>query len=532
MRSRAIVVLAALSAALITGGWLVGHGLEGQGPTAANGARLFEQVAQHVAQRYVDSIGGPALYEKALDGMVEELGDPHSAVLTPERVKRLAESTTGNYAGVGLRVDARDGWLTVVDPIAGAPAERAGIRVGDRIVEIAGESTHGWTVDEASKRLRGAPMTSVALVVERPGVDGRIPVTVSRGDVHVKSVRRIALLRDNVGYLDLTVFSGATADEVRQAIDSLRALGAGSVVLDMRSNPGGLLDQGVSVADLFLDRGQPIVSIRGRTPEANHVFLDPAPQRWADLPLVVLVNEGSASAAEIVAGALQDHDRALIVGSTSYGKGSAQSVFPLPDGSALKLTTSLWYTPSGRSINKPIEANPDEAEVSPSDDKPKERAKFKTDAGRTVYGGGGITPDVIAGDTVVPPVELGFLRALGRQVGGFRDALTGYALSLKASKTITSADFAITPAMRDELWRRMTARGISMDRSSFDAAETLINRQLTYEIARYSFGQEVEFRRRAADDPVINAALALARGARTQRDLFTHTPPATTRGSV
>jgi carboxyl-terminal processing protease len=321
------------------------------------------------------------------------------------------------------------------------------------------------------------------------------------------------------------VFSGATADEVKQGIDSLRTLGARTVVLDLRGNLGGLLDQGVGVADLFLDRGQPIVSIKGRTPEANHVFVDTAAQRWATLPLVVLVNEASASAAEIVAGALQDHDRALIVGSTSYGKGSAQSVFPLPDGSALKLTTSLWYTPSGRSINKPIEASDDESDADRTPG-PKKRAKFKTDAGRTVYGGGGITPDVQAGDTVVPPAELAFLRALGRQVGAFRDALTGYALALKAAHSVTTPDFAITPEMRDELWRRMQARGIAMDRTAFDAASTLVTRQLTYEIARYSFGPEVEFRRRAVDDPIINAALGVARRARTQRELFSNVTPA------
>jgi carboxyl-terminal processing protease len=305
-------------------------------------------------------------------------------------------------------------------------------------------------------------------------------------------------------------------------VDSLRTLGARTVVMDLRGNPGGLLDQGVSVADLFLDPRQPIVSIRGRTPEANHVFADSAPQRWAGLPLVVLVNEGSASASEIVAGALQDHDRALILGATSFGKGSAQSVYPLPNGSALKLTTSLWYTPVGRSINKPIETAEELEEDADADPRGgvEERKKFKTDAGRTVYGGGGITPDVPAGDTIVPAAELGFLRALGRQVGAFRDALTDYALSVKASGSVTRPDFVVTPAMHDELWRRMTARGIAMDRGAFEAARQLVTRQLTYEIARYVFGQDVEFRRRAADDPVINAAIGLARGARTQRDLF------------
>ncbi len=525
MRSRGIVVLASLSAALVAGGWLVGRGLQGQGPANAAGPRLFEQVAQHVGRYYVDPVPDTTLYAKALDGMIVELGDPHSAVLSADRLRRLAESTTGNYTGLGLRVEARDGWLTVISPVAGAPAERAGIRVGDRIVEIAGESTRGWTVDEASKRLRGGPRTKVRLLVERPGVEGRIPFDVARDEFHVRSVRHVALLRDSVGYLDLSVFSEASAQDVRHGIDSLRALGARSILLDLRGNLGGLLDQGVSVADLFLDRGQSIVSTRGRTPTANHIFLDSAPPRWAGLPLAVLVNEATASAAEIVAGALQDHDRALIIGTTSFGKGSAQSVFQLPNGSALKLTTSLWFTPVGRSISKPIVAAADDPD---GEDEPESatRKQFKTDAGRTVYGGGGITPDVPAGDTIVPPAELGFLRALGRQVGAFRDALTEYALSVKGTRAISAPDFVVTPAMRDALWQRMTARGITMERAAFDAAEQLVTRQMTYEIARYVFDQEAEFRRRAADDPVINAALRLTAGVRTQRELFERVPAA------
>jgi carboxyl-terminal processing protease len=515
--------MASLSAVLVTGGWMVGRGLEGGRPAAApaNGARLFDEVVTHVQRFYVDSVAGDSVYAKALSGMVRELGDPHSAVLSRERLERLNETTSGNYAGLGLRVVARDGWLTVVDAFAGSPAERAGIRPGDRLVEIEGESVKGWTSDEASKRMRGAPETRVSFAIERPGVEGRIPFRLSRDAVHVRAVRRVALLRDGVGYLDVTTFSGATAAEVRQGVDSLRALGARSVVLDLRSNPGGLLDQGVSVADLFLERGAEIVRIKGRTGDANHTFVDQAPQRWADLPLVVLVNEGSASAAEIVAGALQDHDRALVIGATTYGKGSAQSVFPLPGGGAVKLTTALWYTPAGRSINKPLAA-PDEEEPDGADASSgaAPRETFKTDGGRTVYGGGGITPDVIAGDTVAPPAEVAFLRALGRQVGAFRDAITNYALSVKSSGLPAAPDFPVTPQMRDALWERLRARGVVMDRAIYEAAAPLVNRQLAYEIARFGFGGDAEFRRRAADDAVIQTALRLSTGVTSQRELF------------
>ena len=240
----------------------------------------------------------------------------------------MSESTSGNYAGLGLRVVSRDEWLTVVDALPGGPGERAGIRPGDRLVEIEGESTKGWTAEEGTKRMRGEPETKVGFAIERPGVDGRIPFSLARDAVHVRAVRRVAVLRDNVGYLDVTAFSGATADEVRQGVDSLRALGARSVLLDLRGNPGGLLDQGVSVADLFLDRGQEIVRIKGRTADANHTFVDQGPQRWAGMPVVVLVNEGSASAAEIVAGALQDHDRALVVGSRHVRQGQRAERLP------------------------------------------------------------------------------------------------------------------------------------------------------------------------------------------------------------
>jgi carboxyl-terminal processing protease len=498
------MAMAALSAALITGGWLVGRGLQGQGQSAGGGgARLFDEVVAHVSRYYVDSLAASKLFDKALSGMVRELGDPYSVVLPPERLQRLAETTTGNYAGVGLRVLARDGWITVVDAIPGTPAEREGIRAGDRIVEIGGEATHGWTDDEARRKLRGEPGTSVKILVERLGVEGRIPFTVPRESVHVSAVRRVATLADSVGYFDINNFSGATADEVRTALDSLRTLGARTVIVDLRGNPGGLLDQGVSVADLFLDAGQEIVRIRGRTEDATQTYTDKSPQRWAGLPLVVLVNEGSASASEIVAGALQDHDRALIVGTPTYGKGSAQSVFPLPNGSALKLTTALWYTPSGRSINRPIAAEDEEEEGDdgePADSSSARRERFRTDAKRVVYGGGGITPDLLAGDTIAPPAELAFLRALGRQVGAFRDALSGYAALLASSRALGGPGFTVTPEMRDELWRRMTARGIAMDRQTYDAAAPLVTRQLAYEATRYAFGAEAEFRRRAAGE--------------------------------
>jgi carboxyl-terminal processing protease len=258
MRPKAVIVLAALSATFVTGGWLVGRGAHGQTePSAGAGQRLFADVYAHVAAKYVDSVPAERLYDYAASGLVRELGDPNSGLLTPERLRRLSERTSGNYAGVGVRADVRDGLVYVVGVIPGTPAERAGVRPGDRVVEIAGEPTRGLTLEEVTRRMRGAPETPVRFAIERPGVEGRVPFTITRESVHVRSVRRVALLDDGVGYLDLSSFATSSADEVRAGVDSLRALGARAVVFDLRGNPGGLLDEGVAVADLFLDAGRP-----------------------------------------------------------------------------------------------------------------------------------------------------------------------------------------------------------------------------------------------------------------------------------
>jgi carboxyl-terminal processing protease len=274
------------------------------------------------------------------------------------------------------------------------------------------------------------------------------------------------------------------------------------------------LTQGVRVTDLFLNPGQRIVSMRGRVADANREYSDTAKQRWPDLPLMVLVDGRSASAAEIVAGALQDHDRAVIIGQPTYGKGSAQSVIPFGDQGGLKITTARWFTPAGRSITR-LQPSDDEEDAPPA-----KKERFRTDGGRVVYGGGGITPDVIAGDSALPTAETDFLRALGAQTGHFRDAITDYALYLKANHVITTQDFVVTPAMREEVWNRMRARGIDIPRAVFDEAQPLVERQLAFEIARYVFGSDAEFRRRASADKVLQKALELARGAQSERDLL------------
>jgi carboxyl-terminal processing protease len=514
-RARTLIVVGTLLGALVTGGWLLQRGARTGAFTAFEGAQLYESVFRRVQNDFVDTVSDSALYVKSVDGMLYELRDPYSTFLPPDRFARLNESTSGNYAGLGVEVDLRDGWLVVVAPLPGGPAEHAGIQPGDRIIEIAGKPTKGWTNEEASKLLRGKPGTMVTLKVERPGITEALEFSLQRTTIHQSAVRRTAMLSDGVGYIDLKAFSDSTAKEVTGAVTGLIAHGMKTLVVDLRTNPGGLLTQGVRVSDLFLNKGQMIVSMRGRVPEANRDYADTAQQRWPDLPLIVLVDGRTASAAEIVAGALQDHDRAVIVGTPTYGKGSAQTVIPFGDQGGLKITTARWFTPVGRSITRRAPSDDDSEDPIPTT-----RERFHTDGGRTVYGGGGITPDVMAGDTITPAAEGNFMRALGTNAGRFRDAVTDYALFLKGNRSVTTPDFVVTPAMRDEVWNRMKARGIDIPRSAYDEAEPLVSRVIAFDIARYVFGSDVEFRRRASVDKPLQKALEIAHGAKSEQDLL------------
>lgn len=516
MRSRGITVAIVLSSALASGGWLMQRGLRGAGSSAA-GVKLYEQVLTRVAQQYVDSVPLADLYEKSVTGLLGELADPHSVFLERERLRALTESTTGRYAGVGIQMDLRDGWITVVAPLPGSPADRVGVQTGDRLVEIDGKLTAGWTSDEASRALRGAPGTLVRLSIERPGVTERIPVQLNREQIQVPSVRYADMIGNGVGYVDLTIFSETSAEELREAIDTLRARGMRRLALDLRGNPGGLLDQGVEIAELFLDDGERVVSTRGRTPDATREFTDDGDQIWPDMPIVVLVDNGSASASEIVAGALQDQDRAALVGATTFGKGSAQSLFPLPPAGALKLTTAKWFTPLGRSIDRPARRSEDDEAAA---DETPQRQQLRTPGGRTVLGGGGITPDVIVEDSIRPASERALERALGKEITRFRDVLASYALELKGRRAVADERFTVTAAMRDELFARLRARGIALDRDVYDAAEPLVTRILGAQIARYVFGPDAEYARALRQDRAMAIALELLNASRSPDDLL------------
>lgn len=314
------------------------------------GLSNFTKVLDLIERNYVDKVDSEKLTTNAIEGMLKNL-DPYSAYLSPERYRELEIGTSGEFGGVGMEVTVENGVLKVISPIEGSPADLAGIKPGDLITEIDGKPTQGMVVFEAVKLLRGPKGSKVTITVTRDD-EGSRPITLTRDVIHIKSVK-YELLDNNIGYVKISQFQENVSDELEDALsklqhesgDSLRGL-----VLDLRNNPGGLLDEAIKVANQFMDKGL-IVSVRGRTANQSKEYYATKGGSKQNVSLVVLVNEGSASASEVVAEALQDSKRATIVGSKTFGKGSVQTIIQLDDGSGLKLTTAKFYAPSGRSIS-------------------------------------------------------------------------------------------------------------------------------------------------------------------------------------
>lgn len=387
---------------------VLGGGLFFWGPTLlADADNVNMQLAKlnfilrTVRDNYVDVPDASKLLEGAIRGMLEEL-DPHSVYIPPDDQKRINETFRGEFEGVGITFSIQNKWLTVVSPIPGTPADRLGIRAGDRIIKINGVSAYGITNDQVFEKLRGPKGTSVDVTIARPGMKDPIDFTIVRDTIPIYSVAASFLMHDRrTGYVRITQFTATTDREVEQALDSLKALGMQRLLLDLRSNPGGYLDQAWKVADLFMPRkDMMLVYTKGRTPRSNQEFLSTGRGAKYDFPVIVLINHGSASASEIVSGAIQDHDRGLVIGEISFGKGLVQTPYPLPDGSAVRITTARYYTPSGRLIQRPydkgiaeyiMEGYDEPAPEAAPDTTPREA--FHTDHGRTVYGGGGVIPD-------------------------------------------------------------------------------------------------------------------------------------------
>ena len=513
--NRKRVVVGLLLVALFSLGWLVGRG--GASGDLYGNLDLFVEVLHRVEQNYVDPIGAERLVDGALKGMLRNL-DPYSQYLDEKGFANLKTQTQGVFGGIGVVVSVRDNYPTVISPIEGSPAWLAGLRSGDQIVKIDGQSSAGLTIDEAASKLRGPEGTKVTITVRREGDDEERDVPLERKVIVTRSVPYSFVVGGGVGYVRLANFSEQSGADVRSALEKLRREGAKSAVLDLRQDPGGLLEQAVDVAEQFLPKGTMVVQTKGRMRGQDQRYYTDEAGAERHWPLVVLVDRGSASASEIVAGALQDLDRALVIGTTTFGKGSVQSVFPLRgSNAALKLTTALYYTPSGRSIHRAahdtlLASEGDEGVEEPPAAAPDTTPppRFKTAGGRTVFGGGGITPDVVLAADSLPPLTL----EVERRGLPFR-----FANRWVNTHPGTTAGDALPAGMWDEFTRFLAAEKVKPE-AQLAAERARLERALRRELARRVSGDAAAARVALEGDPLFARALAVLARAKAPADVF------------
>lgn len=455
-----------------------------------------------------DDVGADKFVYSSIDGMLRTL-DPHTSFLEPKEYADMQDRQKGSFYGLGILVTKRNDQVTVITPLEGTPAARLGIRAGDVISEVEGVSTDDLPLDDVVKRLKGPKGTTVHIKIIRIGMKEPIPLSIVRAAIPTNSISNVLMLKPGVGYIRIKDFTATTVRELDEAIDKLKEKGMQKLVLDLRQNPGGLLDAAVGVSDHFLDKGQMIVYTKGRTPDSEQSYLAPGKHQKLDMPMVVVVNRGSASASEIVAGALQDHDRAIIVGETSWGKGLVQSVYTLQYGAGLALTTSKYYTPSGRNIQRDYSSFydyyvADDSEDGNSAEMPlKDRKKFTTATGRVVYGGGGITPDIF-----VKPAPL----SRATQLLEVRSALFNYGVDYVAKHPDVTEEVTVTPAVMEDFVRFAADKDIAPLADIREALDKpndrgFIERAIKAEIIAAKFGFDASYPYRLQGDNQIAKAI-------------------------
>lgn len=529
MRSRNLAA-AALLAVLLP----IGLAAQAARPPAARPAnspdkvaeqyRIFTQALAAVEQEYVEKLDSERLVYGAIEGMLRTL-DPHSSFLDPKAYAQMRERQQGQYFGIGISIVSLDGEIRVTSVFEQSPAYRAGIRRGDVIAKIKGQDTKGWTSDQAVAELKGPKGTTVQFDIRRPGAATLIDFTVERDQVTIPTVRASFMLPDKpggekVGYVRLDNFSETSNDELTAALTKLRGEGMQRLMLDLRDNPGGPLDQAIAVSNQFLPRGDMIVYTRGRTPNSDQDFHAEENGAYQNVPLIVLVNRQSASASEIVSGAMQDHDRGLVVGETTFGKALVQSLYRISNQAGLALTTGRYYTPSGRLIQRPWDGTFDEyltyALRSQEGNREHDASELKyTDAGRKVYGGGGIEPDrFFAG-----PVEGFDPTRFGRMLMG-RGLFVGFAEKFKATgdtrpgsrgeqRQNIARGFTVTDEMLADFKKFVVSERVRMDEEAFKADEAFIRAMIRYEIDVDLFGVEEARRNLISVDPQAGYAQTL-----------------------
>ena len=513
------IVLSALA------GGLFGSNLLARQDEVSQQYRVFTTALAAIQREYVDDVPSDRLVYGAIDGMLHTL-DPHSSFFDPKSYAQMRERQEGHYYGLGITIQSIDGDITVMSIFEGSPAYQKGLRRGDILAKVRDEKgadldMKGWTTDQAVKKLKGPKGTVVNISIKRRGYDGLINMDVVRDEVNITTVRAAFMIDKQTGYVKLDQFTETSDRELGDAMQKLTAAGMKQLVFDLRENPGGALDQAIRVANRFLPRGDMIVYTRGRVPNANQQYLATEDSQYTRLPVVTLVNRNSASASEIVSGALQDHDRALIVGETTFGKALVQSVYPISEGAGVAITTGRYYTPSGRLIQRPWDAAFDEyltytlREQTGAEREHKASELKYTEAGRKVYGGGGIEPDkfvVGAGYEGFNPTRFGRLISARQEFANFADQYvaegdTRLSAANKNKKPIARG-FVVSDAMVKEFREFLASRKVKIDEDSFAKDETFIRAMIHFEIDEALFGMDEARKNLIKVDPQAQFALA------------------------
>ena len=480
--------------------------------------RVFTKALTVIDQEYVEKLPSDRLVYGAIDGMLKTL-DPHSSFFDPKEYARMRERQEGRYYGLGITIQAIDGDITVMSIFEGSPAYKRGLRRGDVIARVEGQDAKGWTSDDAVKKLKGPKGTKVNISLRRRGYEGLIDMDVVRDEVNIVTVRGAFMIDKETGYVKLAEFSETSDHELGAALEQLSAKGMKRLVFDLRDNPGGLLDQAIRVSNRFLPQGDLIVYQRGRIPNSDQDYRATEQSDYTHLPIVTLVNRNSASASEIVSGALQDHDRALVVGETTFGKALVQSVYRIAENAGVAVTTGRYYTPSGRMIQRPWDGTFDEYLTYTLRDQKQDRQRSNTDlkytdAGRKVYGGGGIEPDKFLAGPVegFNPTRFGRLLYARQAFASFADQFTAEGdtrmqAANKGKKSIARG-FVVTDAMLTDFRAMLETQKVRIDDAAFKQDDPFIRAMIHFDIDAALFGMDEARSNLIAKDPQTQFALA------------------------
>jgi len=481
--------------------------------------KKIESIAAAIEASYYREVDRQDLAQAAIKGMLQTL-DPHSYFLNPKNLTTLREEYKGKYHGLGLMIQKQEDRLVVVTPIEGTPAYRLGIQAGDIISHIEGESTKPISSFEAMQKLRGPEGTSVAITIIREGLDEPLDFTVTRAEIPLFSVPYAFMLQDGIGYVYIRNFAETTAAEFREKMKILKARGMRKLILDLRWNGGGTFPQSIELSDEFLPKGDLVVSIKGRKSYYNRKFYALHDNQHEDIPLIILINNASASAPEIVSGAVKDNDRGLIVGDDSFGKGLVQTLFPLASDAAIALTTAKYFTPSGRSIQRDYSEVDDYFFTRQIPDESSREVRY-TAAGRKVLGQGGISPDYEAKYAyALLTVRLLNKGAFFEYAKKFTAGNTPLAERFvfpnedapekrKSNRTVLDKKFTVNPEVLDDFKRFLKDADIPFDEAEFDEAKDQFKREIKREIFTFLWGIEEGTRVFRKTDPIVRRAIEL-----------------------